>query len=78
MTRGMELWRPAWQKIMEGCCFDNPDAEELVSITHETAKLALAALESQNAQDYYNNYGAAENELIKVLELYRTIRDLNE
>lgn len=69
--RGMELWRPSWAKIMEGYCFDNPNADELVTITNETARLALSALETQNAQDYYHNYGAAASELIKVLEEYK-------
>lgn len=65
---GMELWRPDWFKIMKGCTFDNLHANELVSVTKETARLALSALRQKNAEDYYHNNGAAAGELQRVLE----------
>lgn len=65
--RGMELWRPDWVKIMKGCVFDHMDANELVQITRETARLAQSALREQNAHDFYHNNGAAERELIDAL-----------
>lgn len=64
---GMELWRPDWFKIMQGCCFDNMRANELVSVTNETARLALSALKEKNAVDFYHNNGAAERELAIVV-----------
>lgn len=71
MAQGMELWRPDWFKVMEGCTFNedgrNNDANELVSITKETAKLALLAIKTQCETDYYHNYGAAKIELIHIL-----------
>lgn len=67
--RGMELWRPDWVEIMKGCCFDNPRASELVSVTQETARLALSAIKEQNARDYYHNFGAAARELQTVVEM---------
>lgn len=66
--QGMELWRPDWFKLMKGCCFDNMRANELVSITNETARCAMVALQKINAEDYYHNNGAAERELAKALE----------
>lgn len=68
--RGMELWRPDWVKIMEGAVFDNPNASELVEVTHETARLALSAIRYLMAQDAYHNYAAAASEIHKVLESY--------
>lgn len=65
---GMELWRPDWFKIMKGSTFDNLHANELVSVTKETARLALSALRQKNAEDYYHNNGAAAGELQRVLE----------
>ena len=63
--RGMELWRPDWAKI--NGTYNRPDAEELVQVTRETARLALGCLQDQNAKDYYGNYGAAERELTHIL-----------
>lgn len=71
MPQGMELWRPDWVKIyrVPGYeCHVMPDvAGELLSATRETLRLALSALDEQNKQDYYHNYGAAAEELRRVL-----------
>lgn len=71
MPQGMELWRPDWPEIyrVRGYeCNVMPDvAGELLSATRETLRLALSALDAQNAQDYYHNYGAAADELRRIL-----------
>ena len=64
---GMELWRPDWFKIMKGCVFDNVHANELVTITNETASCAASALRYLNEREFYHNNGAAERELLIVL-----------
>lgn len=67
--RGMELWRPDWEKIM-GCQAD-PNANELITITRETASIAMCALAQQNREDAYNNVMAAERELFDALRFWR-------
>ena len=67
MARGMELWRPDWANLMREYGGASPDAEELLSITRETARLAMSALRDRNATDYYHNNGAAEKELANAL-----------
>ena len=66
--QGMELWRPDWFKLMKGSVFNHMQANELVTVTHETARLALGVLKAQNERDYYHNYGAAADELREVLK----------
>lgn len=70
--QGMELWRPDWCEIyrVRGYeCRVMPDvAGELLTVTRETLRLALSALDKQNAEDFYHNYGAAARELRRVLE----------
>jgi hypothetical protein len=55
--------RPDWTKI------NNQEAEDngYIIITKGTAKLALSALEQVMEIDYYNNYGAAGEELSDIL-----------
>lgn len=68
--QGMELWRPDWFEVMKGCAFpveNHLHANELVSVTRETARLSLGALSNIMAQDYYHNHGAAAEELKHVL-----------
>lgn len=73
MPQGMELWRPDWVAIYRvpgysSHCRVLPDvAGEILTATRETLRLALAALDEQNARDYYHNYGAAAKELRHVL-----------
>lgn len=66
--RGMELWRPDWVNLMTGCGGVKMDANELVSVTRETARLAMSAIQKQNAEDYYHNFGAALHELRDALD----------
>lgn len=61
----MELWRPDWTRLMGEQ--NHPDAEELVTVTKETARLSLSALNAQNEQDAYHNYMAAAEELRHVV-----------
>lgn len=68
MTRGMELWRPDWVRLMADCGGVEMDANELVSVTRETARLAETALRAKNAEEYYHNYGAAEREIQRALK----------
>jgi hypothetical protein len=69
--QGMELWRPDWVKVyrVRGYeCNVMPDiAGELLTVTRETLRLALSALREQNGKDYYDNYGAAAQEIERVL-----------
>lgn len=60
--------KPDWNKIMNGYGGARPDANECVVVTRGTARLANSALRSQNAADYYHNYGAAEVELKNAME----------
>ena len=64
--RGMELWRPDWAQLMGEQV--NPNAAELVLITHETARLALSALIEQNKREAYHNYMAAQEELRVIID----------
>jgi hypothetical protein len=63
-----EPFRPQWRQIYEGCDFDFVAKQQLVSITAETASLALSAVRRANGEDFYHNMGAAECELSSVVE----------
>lgn len=66
--QGMELWRPDWCLIYDGRETVLPDvAGELLTVTRETLRLALSALQKQNEEDYYHNSGMAAEELRHVL-----------
>jgi hypothetical protein len=60
--------RPDWTKVMTGCGGADAEDNGYVTITKGTAKLAKSALRYQNSQDFYHNYGYAEQELIDLLE----------
>lgn len=62
------MTRPDWNKVMADCGGAHPDDNELVIITRGTARLAASTLRAQNAADFYHNYGAAEREVLAVLE----------
>jgi len=68
--QGMELWRPDWPTIYKGTArFSLPDKDNaLVTVTRETLRIAKGCIATQMEQDYYHNYGAAYNEILKVLE----------
>lgn len=62
--------RPDWDSLYKGVVHlaDVPGRDnELVQITRETARLAMNALREQNANDYYRNFGAAQDEICNVL-----------
>jgi DNA-binding MarR family transcriptional regulator len=60
---------PDWKTVYAGCVppLDIERAREPVLVTRETARLAHSALQQQNEQDFYHNYGAAQQELKEVL-----------
>lgn len=67
--QGMELWRPDWPKIYKVSSRHSlPDVDgEILTVTRETLRLSLSALNSVMEQDYHDNYGAAARELHHVL-----------
>jgi hypothetical protein len=59
--------RPDWGEVYrETAHTDNRD-NDLVIVTRETARLARSAIDTQQAQDGYHNFGAARQELDKAL-----------
>jgi hypothetical protein len=60
--------RPDWMAVYAGTHHDSGRDGELVTVTRETARLALAALDRKNGQDAYHNYMAAAGGLRAVLE----------
>jgi hypothetical protein len=70
--QGMELWRPDWVKVyrVRGYeCNVMPDiAGELLTVTRETLRLSLSAIEFQQSQDAYHNFSAAAAEIRRVLD----------
>jgi hypothetical protein len=56
-----------WNEVMRGYGGARPDDNDPVQITRGTARLARAALHTQNEFDYYHNFGAAERELLTAL-----------
>ena len=65
---GMELWRPDWFKVYGSSFAVDHRANDLVSVTRETARVALEAVYKVSEKDYYQNAGIAMRELKKVLE----------
>lgn len=55
--------RPDWERVYNGCAHAPDRDQQLVTVTRETARLAHSALQEINAQDFYHNNGAAQNEL---------------
>lgn len=66
VVEGMELWRPDWFKLDPST--QDMRANELVTITRGTAKVAIACCQMAMEQDYYHTTGAAERELRRVLD----------
>lgn len=60
--------RPDWARVYRGVIHTPDGDSDLIPVTRETLRLALHALQKQNEEDYYHNYGAAANELYIVLE----------
>jgi hypothetical protein len=48
---------------MKGCAHVYNRDNDLLPVTRETLRLALGLLRKQNSEDYYHNYGAAEEEI---------------
>lgn len=63
-------YHPDWYKVMEGCGGARKDANNLVMITRETARLAASAIAAQQRTDAYHNFAAAFRELTGVLEAW--------
>jgi hypothetical protein len=65
------FWRPDWPKIYKDCSIPgsiHPDvANALLSVTRETLRLSLSAIEYQQSQDAYHNFAHAADELRRVL-----------
>ena len=59
---------PDWNQVMKDCGGADKRDNNLVQVTRGTAKLAASALRTQNAEDAYHNFMAAERELLGVLE----------
>ena len=59
--------RPDWAHVYRGVAHTPNGDNDLITVTRETLRLALHALQKQNEQDYYHNYGAAANELYVLL-----------
>lgn len=59
--------RPDWTRVYRDVAHIPDRDSDLIPVTRETLRLALHALQKQNEQDYYHNYGAAANELYIVL-----------
>lgn len=62
-------YRPNWEEIYKDAVHTPDRDSDPVVVTRETARLARSALQEQNARDYYHNYGAAQDELSRVLAL---------
>jgi len=61
--------RPVWAKIYKGSAHTPSwQDQQLVAVTRHTLHLARSALRTQNAMDYYDNYGAAEREINEALQ----------
>jgi hypothetical protein len=60
---------PNWKSIYAVSCHQEDRDGELIAVTRETLRLASHALRKQNEEDYYHNYGAAEQEIIAALSL---------
>lgn len=59
--------RPNWKDIYDGTAHQENNDQELVSVTRETLRLASTAMRKMNEEDYYNNNGAAEQEINSAL-----------
>ncbi len=59
--------RPVWAHVYRGVVHTPDGDNDLIPVTRETLRLAFHALQKQNEQDYYHNYGAASNELYMLL-----------
>lgn len=59
--------RPIWKNIYDGSPHQDDNDQELVSVTRETLRLASSAMRKMNEEDYYNNNGAAEQEINSAL-----------
>jgi hypothetical protein len=59
--------RPDWGRVYRGVAHTPDRDNDLIPVTRETLRLAMHALQKQNGEDYYHNYGAAERELYAVL-----------
>ena len=65
-----KIERPEWPAIYDGVAKTlNGDENDLHLVTQETLRLAVNALRKQNAEDYYHNYGAAEQEILQILRV---------
>ena len=60
-TRVME--RPDWNEVMKGCAPAEANANDLVQVTRESARLGTAAIERQTREEAYHNFMAAGREL---------------
>jgi hypothetical protein len=60
---------PDWRAIYEVSRHEYDRDNEPLTVTRETLRLASHALRKQNEDDYYHNYGAAEQEIIAALSL---------
>lgn len=56
-----------WNQVYRNVAHTYDRDNELVSITRESARLALSAIKMFMETDVYHNYAAAEYELKKVL-----------
>lgn len=55
--------KPSWHEIYRNVAHTYDRDDELITITRETARLALSALQQMNAEEAYHNMMAAEYEL---------------
>ncbi len=55
--------RPDWTAIYRDSAHTPDRDDELIVVTREALRLALSALQKQNGEDYYHNYGAAASEI---------------
>lgn len=67
MTDHLTAARPNWERLYRDVAHTSDRDNDLILVTRETLRLALHALQRQNEQDYYHNYGAAANELYILL-----------
>jgi len=54
---------PDWSKVYRDCGHDGARDQEPITVTRETARLALAALDRANGQCAYHNSMTAAGEL---------------
>lgn len=62
------MFKPDWKALYAGCAHDGDRDQEPVTVTRETARLALHALDHVNGQEAYHNMMAAAAELRAVLK----------